>query len=158
MTSRLLRAQVAALLPDGAFLRVDRTGRALYVTRSDADCAPLTARGWRCVPSGSVTHISPGLPQLEALRAPDIECPFGAQRFSALPADETILPLFTALLAACALPTTDAQRRRLEKQLRHRMAVALRTRSGGGLEVCAALLAACGGNRQSGDPSSCVLD
>ena len=40
MTSRLLRAQVAALLPDGAFLRVDRTGRALYVTRSDADCAP----------------------------------------------------------------------------------------------------------------------
>lgn len=152
--SRLLRAQVAALLPDGAFLRTDRTGRALYVTRSEADCSPLIARGWRCDTSGSVTYISPGLPQLEALRAPDGECPFGAQRFSSLPTDEAILPLFTAQLRACEFPPTDAQRQKLEKQLRQQIAVALRTCSGGGLEVCAALFAACGGNPKPGSSSN----
>lgn len=149
---RRLRAQVAALLPDGAFLRVDRTGRALYVTRSGPDLAPLTGRGWRCAVSGTVAYIAPGLPQLEALRASDIECPFGARRFSSLPADESVLPLFTALLAACELPPTSDRRRALEKQLRQQMAVALRTRSGGGLEVCAALLASCGREPVPGRP------
>ncbi len=136
-----LRAEVAALLPAGAFLRVDRTERALYVTRADADTAELRSRGWRCEVQGAVAYIAPGLPQLEALRGPVARCPLGAERFASLPPDEALLPLFAALLRACELRPDESRRQRLEKQLRQAIAVALRTGTGGGLEVCAALFA-----------------
>lgn len=139
MATASFRTEVASLLPPGAFLRVDRTARALYVTRAEVDCAPLRSHGWRCDVSGSVAFIAPGLPQLESLRASDGEFPFGTARFASLPMDAAVLPLFTSLLRCRELPPTDAQRHKLEKQLRQHIAVALRTRGGGGLEVCAAL-------------------
>lgn len=137
-----LRAEVAALLPDGAFLRVDRTGRALYVTRSGADLTQLCQRGWRCERTESIAFLSPGRMQLDALRS---QMPIhgdlflNASRFDMLPTDEALLPLFTSLLRAHELPPVDSQLHTLEKQLRQSVALALRTHRGGGLEVCTML-------------------
>lgn len=133
------RAELEALLPDGARLRVDRTGRALFAEiPAHPAPEPLLSRGWRWQTIGNASLISPGTAQLQALRAaaPPRE---ETRSFRDRPPDPDVLPLFTALLRACELPPQPAERSALEKRLRQQMAAGLRTRGGGGLEVCAAL-------------------
>ena len=131
-----LRAEVVSALPEKAYLRIDRTGNALYAVSGDT--TSLRERGWQCEPRGPVTLLSPGLPQLQALRASAPAHP-AAAAFAARPADPTILPLLAACLRALEMPPVPAARAKLDKQLRQAMAVALRTGTGGGLEVCHAL-------------------
>lgn len=130
-----LRAEIESILPENAFLRIDRTGNALYAAGS----APRTENaGWLCTPRGSITLLSPGLPQLEALRTLAPANPLTAA-FAARESDPAILPLLAACLRALEMPPPPSAMARLDRQLRQAMAVALRTRSGGGLEVCHAL-------------------
>ena len=135
-----LRGEIAALLPPKTFLRIDRTGRALYAAAIDDEMLlHLRESGWVCTPAGSICLIAPGAAHLEALRAHAAPSPQW-QRFAALPADEALLPLLTALLRAAELPPPTAVIAQLEKQLRQAAAVALRTGAGGGLELCETLL------------------
>lgn len=131
-----LRAEVQAILPENAFLRIDRTGQALYVVvADDLALSLLRTKGWTCECAGRVHRISPGGDHLTRMRALVDPHPQWAA-FTARPTDSAILPLFSALLRALELPPVPSARNKLEKQLRQSAAVALRTGSGGGLELC----------------------
>ena len=131
-----LRAEVRSALPERSFLRVDRTGSALYVvSASEHDFA---ADGWLCQNRGSILLLSPGMAHLETLRKLTPIHPLTAA-FAARPADEAALPILAACLRALEMPPAPSSRTALDKQLRQAMAVALRTGSGGGLELCHAL-------------------
>lgn len=134
-----LRDEIAALLPPNTFLRIDRTGQALYAAAIDeAAIAVLRQSGWTCLPAGRICLISPGLTQLVQMRQYAAPSPQW-RRFAALPADEAVLPLLTALLRALEMPPTRPAYRKLEKLLRQTTAVALRSHAGGGLEICETL-------------------
>lgn len=134
-----LRDEIAALLPPNAFLRTDRTERALYAAAmDDAAAARLQAAGWTCTPAGRIWLIAPGTAQLQALRALADPSPQW-QIFADRPADERILPLLCAVLRALDMPPTPPAYRKTEKLLRQTTAVALRTGGGGGLELCETL-------------------
>lgn len=134
-----LRNEIAALLPQNAFLRIDRTGRALYAAAIDETCiAQLRQAGWVCEISGRICLISPSMAHLEQMRENAAPAPQWV-RFAALPADPAILPLFTAILRALEMPPTPPALQKLDKQLRQATAVALRAGTGGGLELCQTL-------------------
>lgn len=134
-----LRAEIGRILPENSFVRIDRTGRALYaVAADDETVSALRLAGWLCEPAGKIWLIAPGLDHLNRMRegAPHHpQCDIFAHR----PADPSILPLFAALLRALELPPTPSALNKLDKQLRQSAAIALRTGSGGGLELCRSL-------------------
>lgn len=131
-----LRNEIDGLLPPDTFLRIDRTGSALYAAAIEAPAiALLRKHGWTCIPAGRICMISPGVSHLERLRQCAQPSPQW-QKFSTLPPDETLLPLFTALLRASEMPPTPPAHRKLEKLLRQTAATALRCHTGGGLELC----------------------
>ena len=134
-----LREEIAARLPQNAFLRVDRTERALYAAAmDDAAAASLQSEGWICIPAGRIQLIAPGIPQLQNLRTHAAASPQW-QIFADRPADEAVLPLLSAVLRALDMPPTPPAYRKIEKLLRQTTAVALRTGGGGGLEICETL-------------------
>ena len=134
-----LREEIAARLPQNAFLRVDRTERALYAAAMDDVAAKaLQSGGWTCTPAGRIWLIAPGIPQLQQLRAHADASPQW-QRFADRPADESVLPLLCAVLRALDMPPTPPAYRKIEKLLRQTTAGALRTGGGGGLEICETL-------------------
>ena len=134
-----LRAEVQTILPENTFLRIDRTGRALYAVAADDDALSLlTQQDWSCECAGRIHLIAPGIRHLSDMRALAHPHPQWAA-FAARPADPAILPLFAALLRAMELPPAPSAYDKLEKQLRRSAAVALRTGSGGGLELCHSL-------------------
>ena len=135
----MLRAEIGRILPENAFLRIDRTGRALYAVAADEEAiAALRHAGWLCEPAGRIWLITPGIDHLNRLRE---GAPHHPQWdiFAHRPADPNILPLFAALLRALELPPTPSVLDKLDKQLRQSAAIALRTGSGGGLELCRSL-------------------
>ena len=134
-----LRNEIESLLPAGTFLRIDRTGQALYAAAIDeATAAHLQDKGWQCTLRGRICLIAPGESHLQSLRA-HASLKSQWQRFADRPADTAILPLLWALLRATEMPPTPADLRKLEKQLRQTTAVCLRTGTGGGLEICETL-------------------
>lgn len=136
-----LRAGITALLPENTYIRVDRTGRALFAVAADADAiAVLTASGWQCEAAGRIALAAPGPAQLHALRGAAPHHPH-TEIFRDRPDDVSLLPLLCALLRAHEMPPTPAAKNKLDKQLRQAMAVALRTGAGGGLEACHYLFA-----------------
>lgn len=134
-----LRDEITALLPPGGFLRIDRTGNALYAAAIDDPTAnALQANGWICTPAGRIYLLAPGLLHFDRLRP--CACPSQQwRRFAALPTDSSLLPLLTALLRALEMPPNRPAYRKLEKQLRQATAIALRCHTGGGLELCETL-------------------
>lgn len=134
-----LRNEIAALLPQDTFLRIDRTGRALYAAAIDDTCASqLRQAGWTCKISGRICLIAPGTGYLDRMRKDAASAPQWAC-FAARPTDPAILPLFTAILRALEMPPTPSALQKLDKQLRQTAAIALRTGTGGGLELCQTL-------------------
>jgi len=135
----VLRAEIGRILPDNAFLRIDRTGRALYaIAADDAAISALRQAGWICEPAGRIWLIAPGLDHLTRMRNDVLPHPQW-EIFADRPTDPAILPLFAAMLRALELPPPPSALDKLDKQLRQSAAIALRTGSGGGLELCSAL-------------------
>lgn len=136
------RAEIAALLPQGAFLRRDRGG-ALYVTNAPAlgaDMGPA-AEAWRALgfdvesapPLMRLTPSSGRILDMERAPAPDLFAG-SLRRFAGLPADGAVRAIFAegvkCLEAGSSFDLFD-------RRLRQAAALALRCGGGGGLYACA---------------------
>ena len=151
--SAALRQAAASALPEGAFLRRDRSD-ALFITNAprlepDGDWTrALTAAGFRCEAQGGLIRLWPGAAWLSHLEAeypepPDALCE-GLLRFAGLAPEGESLLLFARGARALEAGSGGAA---FDRALRQRAAACLRLNRaepdkpirGGGLYACALL-------------------
>ncbi len=126
---------IRELLPAGACVRRDR-GQGLYIAPVRIESAHFTSE-----PAGALWRVYPAEALLCLFEAGEPSSPLerSMARFRGLPIERESLSLFAAAAKLIEAPE-PARAQALDRAIRRRAALAMRTGGGGGLYACAAAL------------------